>query len=562
MLALIGFARVGWGKERRTTVSHIALGALTVLALIECASIYYWITSAFSPLSLLGVASQYLETSLTYSAYPIAPVLLLIVLFSWLWIPILTSVFRTKRGSTSGASENKQTGKLDRKLLLASLDLLAILSILVFYFLYAAGQNWIVGVDSLWRYLIPLNSLNGQSTYQGVLAALALGHGIYLDILYIIQRTTGLSAFTIVKFAPLILSFLTSSAVFLAFRSSGPYSLRLLTALCALLWFPTTLGLWSGIQANWVAYLLWMLYLASYLNGATKFTTASFIAQSLLSLGILVIHPWTWGVFIATVVVSSSLSMLGRMDLRRSLTDIISVAWLTVPIGLGAYVYFLGVRSDFTNTLSLYSISLFRLDVMLRTFGGAWLEMFRKWSSFLSPALIIIALIGAFTLTEVDGKTRRYMLAWIAIWCVGSFLAAPLEYNPARPATSDTQLWRMLYISPLPLLLAIGLSRCLNLSSRLETRSQDSLASIRSIMFTAPICAGSFFLFLSTTPTIRLICFILTEFAVFVLASRLQGGGSIRIYVLIVLGLVIMNAAFRSLFPLLIDPHNLIPSSL
>lgn len=547
-------------EGRGNNLIHTIMGAATVIALIECASIYYWVTAAMSPLSFYGASSQDLETALTYSPYPVAPVLLLVVMFSWVWGPLLPRATRALRRSKKGPPVQdtvlERSGNLSRRLFTASFCFFATLAVLLFLFLYGAGQTWIVGVDSIWRYLTPLKSLSGKSASQAIWDSLKLGHGVYVAVLYLIQRATGLSAFVIVKFAPLLFAFLTPSFLFLALRRNVPYSLALLSALCAILWFPTTLGMWGGIQDNWAAYALWMLFLVPYLNGVAKFRIANFIAQSLLSLAIVILHPWSSGVFLATVVLSSLLSLRRRVGLRRSLTDILSVAWLTLPVGLLAYAYIPGIQGDLSNALSLYSSSLVQPGTVLNTFAGAWLEMFKQWSSFLSPALIIITLIGALALTEIEGGTKRYMLAWIAVWCLGSFLAAPLDYYPTKPAISETLLWRMLFLSPLPLLLALGVKKCVDFSSRLKGLPQNLTAWTRPAVFSATICATSLLLFVTTSPALRLISFLTAALAVLLLTPSPQAGSSVRVLLLIVLGLITANAAFRSLFPLLLNPHN------
>ena len=556
ILALVASARLAEGEERRTTVAYLVVGAMTIFAMIECASIYYWVTSAVSPRGLFGVASQDLETALTYSAYPAAPALLLIILFSWVWIPIVTwARCNLRNKSLAPTNAPKQTERMNGRLFTASLGLLAILSILVFSFLYVAGRTWIVGVDSIWRYLKPLNSLSGQTVLQAVLASLRIGHGVYLVVLYAVKSGTGISSFAIVKFAPLILTFCTSSFALLAFRSTRSNSLALMSAISAIMWLPTSLGIFGGIQANWLAYALWMLFLASYLNGSDRLRVVRFIAQSLLSVGILMLHPWTWGVFLATVIVATLLSVRRLTDLRRGVTGVLSVVWLAIPIALGVFIYLPGIRADIANAFSLYSSSLLHPNVMFKFFG-AWSEMWREWSSFLSPTLIIIALVGAFALAELDGDTKRYVLAWVAIWCVGSLLAAPLGYNPAKLATSQTQLWRMLYVSPLPILLALGIKKFVDLLGRLEIPLSGGISWAQPTLLSAVICASSLPLFIVTTPIIRMISLVSGTVAILLLTVSLRADSSARIMIMIVLILIIVNAAFRSLFPLLLDPHN------
>jgi hypothetical protein len=83
ILTLIRFRERPDTDQRSEEVGYIIVGAMSIFALIECASAYYWVAAAFSPQALFGVASQELEVSLTYAPYPIAPLLLLIIMFSW-----------------------------------------------------------------------------------------------------------------------------------------------------------------------------------------------------------------------------------------------------------------------------------------------------------------------------------------------------------------------------------------------------------------------------------------------------------------------------------------------
>ena len=542
---------------RRKTIAYIFVGAMTVLAMIECASIYYWVTSALSPRAFFGVASQDLETALTYSPYPIAPDLLLVVLFSWVWIPIVTATRRTSPNKpVSHANISTPSEMMNWKLFIVSLAVLAALSILEFYFLYAGGETWIVGVDSIWRYLTPLNNLSGKPVFQGVLESLRLYDGVYVGLLYLVESGTGISSFVIVKFAPLILAFSTSAFVLLAFRSAWSKGLTFLSAICALFWFPATLGIFGGIQDNWLAYGLWMLFLALYLNGSKRLGIVRFVGQSLLSVGILMLHPWTWGVFLATMIVAAFLSARSLTDLLHGVTGVFSAVWLAIPIGLAAFIYLPGVRGDIANAYLLYSIPLLHPHVILMFFG-AWSEMWTKWSSFLPPILTILALVGGFGLAELDGDTKRYMLAWVLIWCVGSLLVAPFQYNPSKPAISETNLWRMLFLSPLPILLAVGVKKLVDLSRGLAIPlGAGRITWAQPTLISAVICAASLPLFLFTTPLVRVISLVSGTAAILLVTLPHRANGSARILIIIVLILILVNAAFRSLFPLLLAPYN------
>jgi hypothetical protein len=561
ILSLARFKGPSNAHERSEQAAYLIVGATSIVALVECASVYYWAAAAFSPQAMFGVSSQNLETDLTYAAYPIVPLLMLIIMSSWVWVPILGRASPGLQGSETNSdiqSKTHKQGMSDRRLLLLSLDVFAILSILLFYFLYAAGQLWVVGVDSQWRYIIPLNALSGLGVFEAIQASFQLFHGVYLGFLLIIERVTGLSSFLVVKYAPVALAFCTSTFVFLAFRDATPRNLAFLAGLCTILWIPTTMGISSGIQAGWAAYMVWMLFLAFYLNRLGKSAYGSFVWQGLLSIGILMLHPWTWGVFLTTLIVASLFGIRRRAHFSHGLRAATSALWLSVPIGVVAFVYLSGVRSDFSNALTLYSSPFLHIDSVIKVFPGALLEMSREWSSFLSPTLILLALVGGLALKDLQGETKRYLLAWVAVWCIASIMAAPIEYVPANPAISETALGRMLYFSPLPILLALGVSKLVNASSRFVTPGPSRFARSQPAVLSAAIGAPSLSLFVFATPLIRLGSVMVGTLAVVLLTYRFRMKDSPRLMITIVLILIIVNAAFRSLFPLLLDPHNLV----
>src|SRR5208282_4915526 len=123
--------------------------------------------------------------------------------------------------------------KPDRRMIVAVLDLCAIIAIIVFFYPYLAGQTWIVGQDAYWRYITPVNSLVGLTTSQAFNTSSS--HGVYVVFLYLIQSATGLSSVSIVKYAPLVLAFCTATAAFFAASRGGwNFQLAILTSISTL----------------------------------------------------------------------------------------------------------------------------------------------------------------------------------------------------------------------------------------------------------------------------------------------------------------------------------------
>jgi hypothetical protein len=541
------------GDSERVAAANMIVYALGVFFLIEFAALYYWIGAALEPLGRIGILSEQLEVNLTFSLHPIAMLMLLFLFFSWAW-PLIIARFPRLRNPMMLTRDNRsEAGKWNLRLVVASLDLFAILTVLIFFYLYLAGQTWIVGVDSYLRYSGPLSQLIQLAPSQAIRASYQ--HGLYLLLLYLIHLP-GVSAFAIVKYAPLVLAFATASAVFLTIARAGwSFRLAVISSVCVLFWLPTTLGMYAGIQANWFAYLLWMLYLSFYFL-KKEWNARIFIVQGLISLAILTIHPWTWGVFLVSLFLTALISRHSAWR-KHSLRSVYAALVISLPVGIAAYQFLPGLNYDLDNTVYLYTSSIQTAN--LTSFLGAFGEMFLGWSSFLPPLLLLICLVGAYSLANREGLARNYLIAWIATWCVGSILIAPYGYNATNFATSETQLWRMLYLSPLPFLLALGIERVMkNLSAR-DTFGFSILESRReTVLFLSILTAAGAGLFMSIDPVVRLAIVLGAIAFLAIFTIRFPGYPTARVLVISILIAILVNAAYRSLYPLLIDPHNLV----
>jgi hypothetical protein len=539
------------GLSRRTAISRFLLVPLTILATIEVAPLVYWAASSFNPGTVTGASASDLELNLTYSISALSSVILVLLLTSWAWVPLL------HRAIPRPHEPNPAQAKiLDRRLLIASFELLIVVSVLVFFYPYFGGQKWIIGVDSYINYYNPLLILRGLSLRQAAFISLSHFHGVYVIILRTVNALTQWSPFTIVKFAPLLLCICTSAAVFCAcLRLTGRLRLAALTGICTLLWFPTTLGMWGGLQANWAAFFLWLIFI-SLMPVSRSLAWIQRLLQSVLSLAILLIHPWTWGVFLSTLLFSIPLA---RQDFMRDIvSSLLSAIALVIPVGVATYILFPGITRDMNATLTSYLFSLSN-PARLLVFGGALSEMMKTWSSFLPPALLILSLIGVWVVSRRNDLWSKYLLAWVATWFVGSILVAPIGYMPSHPAVSETLLWRMLYVSPLPFLLAFGSekivaefsARLISPAFRVEVIPTRVVVTIGALIGISAVLYASGPLLMRLMVVLTLVT-IMSVMAFFVPAHRMD----VVLFVVAVL-LLIINGAFRSLYPLLLDPHNL-----
>jgi hypothetical protein len=554
-VVLVAILNVLKSESRRFAAASFLLYTLAFLALIEFAALCYWAGAALNPLARAGTISEELEVNLTFSLYPIVVVMMFLLLFSWAWVPVV-SRFTKLRSPVSVPSQHAAEGWTLR-LAAVCLDLFVIVSILVFFYPYMAGQTWIIGVDSIVGYLSPLNELAGVTLSQAVFTSSR--HGLYLFLLYVIQMATGASSFSIVKYAPLVLAFGTASVFFLAILRGGwSVGLAILASLSAVLWLPTALGMYAAIQANWFAYILWMLFLSIYFT-KKKWSAVTFISQGLLSIAIFVVHPWTWGIFMLSLLLTAIMSR--RTAWRSRCFQAVYAALITVlAVGIAAYGLLPGLTFDFISSIRLYALPIVQPTSLL-SFGGAFVEMLLGWSSFLSPVLLVICLLGAYSLTGRKGIMKNYLVAWTATWCLGSFLVAPISYSALSPATSETQLWRILYLSPLPLFLALGMEKCLTLHEFSINSISQGASRYLPMLLSALLFVAGVGLFTFSNPIIRLAIVLAATVSLLALSTLYPRRQIAQILIASILILILVNAAYRSLYPLLLDPHNLLPPS-
>jgi len=539
---------------RGSTLREILPSILAVLMLVEWSSICYWLDVSLNPHGGFGVFAQELEANLTFFLYPLAIPMMLLLLFSWIWVPLIPRLSRPKAHLVIRYRPSPQ--KPDFRMILATLDLFAIVAAIVFFYSYFAGQTWIVGQDAYWRYIDPVNSLVGLT--PSLAFSTSARHGVYVVFLYLLQSSTGVNVASLVKYAPFVLAFGTASVTLLA-ALQGEWSFRLaiLSSICTLLWVPTTLGIYVDLQANWLALCFWMAFLAVYFGARSEAKKVTYVTLGVLSLMILLMHPWTWGVFVTTLLITAIISKKTAWS-QHCVRTLVAALALAVPIGIAAYSFSPSLRSDLTNTFQLY-ISGPINPANLLTFGLALLNMFHNLGPVLSPALLLLCIVGAYALSSRRDMTANYLIAWVAVWCVGSILIAPSGINPTNPGLSETGLWRMLYISPLPFFLALGIERCVSITKRPipTVTSTGILSRIVPVFSTVPflVSGTAFFLFLDVN--VRLLVVTAALIVALVLVVKFPNYDWLEALTAVVLILLLLNAAFRTLFPLVLDPHNI-----
>ena len=300
------------GQSTGTFVFKVLIYLLALFLAIEVSSGTHYILRSFNRTTWIGKTDAEIELQLSYASYGLLPWLYTAFLFSWAWVPpvqtLLSKIFQSSLKKAFASDREMLAPSPSGSGLSSLLDyrLFAALAFAAFigYYPYFQNPPWLVGTDAYWRYYDPLVRMNERGVAGGFIQALEEKHPLPLALLYAVQLFFQTTAFEVVRFAPLFLVVALAFSMwwFLARRMSARFGL--IVFMLSILSVTTTVGMHSSILANWMALVVWMSFFAYIaFRSDKKFRALDAIALLVMSTLILFIHPWTWGVFAASVMI-------------------------------------------------------------------------------------------------------------------------------------------------------------------------------------------------------------------------------------------------------------------
>jgi hypothetical protein len=517
---------------------------LGIATIVEVWSLCHWLYEGVAPLATFASVGSDLEMNLAYANSWLFPALFTAAWLSPIWIYLVYFVFFRHRATRSPASRTLAS----RQLTLGLDDLILTLAIVltcvfVGFYTYFHDPPWLVGTDAYWIYNYPLQRMIASGN---VVAAAANEHeGPYLLILYGVHLLTGLSPFDMIKASPMVLATLLSLVTYFGVanyrrsRTEGFFA-----AFFAATTFPTTVGVFASVDANWLALtatLLTMFILASLAASSRKAVKATLAA--LCGIFLLILHPWTWAVVALSLLLAGFIFAVGRR------WKMLGASWIVPFSGLasGALVFVLGsetVRGRFTDAIQILASPLAEQSLLLHPFDVIGSAM-NLWASFLNPLLMILAMIGVLSLVREKGSSYKiYLLSWMLVAGLGTFFAVTLQ----------TEIWRIWYVQPLWLLGGAGISSMLGTRNVFGPASGSGFeAKTIAIIFIAglavyllePLLGAGIFYVAAVSPVLSNI-------------GRRRGRvQSVFATVLILfVSVFFLNHALRSLYPLILYPHT------
>jgi len=261
---------------------------------------------------------------------------------------------------------------------------------------------------------------------------------LLLVLLYSVA-SAGISPSQILEYLPMVLAPLLSLSTYIFVRyGHGSSSLAGLTVIFSSVSFYTTVGLWGGYYANWLALILVYFFLTSLLVFSRSSSKVKYGTMYALSVALFLTHPWTWVLIAAVCLVFSVTLWKETRNLvhLKSITGIIATgiildlakSWAfssrSVAADVATKAPNAGVLLSFWNNL---------VDGLLLTHGG----LLANW------IILGLGLLGVLVLRFKDWF-ERLLLLWVGVPSIAFVLLD--SYHQAR----------IVYDLPIPLLVSIA----------------------------------------------------------------------------------------------------------
>jgi len=304
-----------------------------------------------------------------------------------------------------------------------------------------------------------------QAIHFSFVSGLDGSRPLLLLLLYLVS-STGVAPTLIIEFLPVVLSPLLSLSTFVFVKTGfGSSEIAGLTSILTPVSFYTTVGLWGGYYANWLALIFVYLFLAglmAYLRGPTL---SRYTVMWFLSIATFLAHPWTWAMIAAACLVFgfTEWKLIRKRSILGSIAGIIGT----------------GVVLDAIKSL-IFATRSVGVDVAGTFAAAGTAQLANSWSNLVEALTLthggILAnwlLLGAgvLGLLALRWKVRaeRFLILWLFVSSLPFLLMD--SYHQAR----------ILYNLPIPVLASIAF---VGLGFQVEMRSSlwSSLAIVLGLV--------------------------------------------------------------------------------
>ncbi len=449
-------------RHARLKISRytVLISFLLLAVVIEALSLLEWALYPYFPDK--GLLFARTDAAIFNVLSPFSPILLILLLYYWL-AKLVTSLDNL-RSRQLKAYLNRLTGSLSRlrpqatsnpenelviiehpRLLLLVAVTAAILLALVPYRTDLNPLMTPVGVDA--HFYIDWTN---QMLQKPPAAAISYAMGsasqgsrpLLLVPMYLVVSTGIITTSEAVVSLPVIIGALLAVSTFLFVRE-GQQSERMagLAALLSVFSFNTTVGLWAGFYANWLALVEAYLFLAVLLSFLRSRSNTKLFILTLLSLSILLTHPWTWVIILSVTILFASSLWKGtrRTTIVRPLV-LLLVINIAVDFAKNQIFGGLVAAQDASVSLSHSGVSQ-SLGFWPNIISG----LFFAYDGLLANAILLGLSLTAIFYLKFQNHFERLLILWVAL--------SSLSF----PFLSSLLQTRILYDLPISTLATMGL---------------------------------------------------------------------------------------------------------
>ena len=260
-------------------------------------------------------------------------------------------------------------------------------------------------------------------------------------ILFYSIASLGVRPDQVVEFSPLIFGPLLSLSSFVFVRTgSGDSGTAAVAALVASFSFDVTVGIWAGYLANWLAMIIAFFFLAGFFLFERSKRKTIIVPLILLSLALLLTHPWTWALILATTLVFALTSPRDERRLLTTSTIVLIAGGIIVDFAKNQVAGGATLATDLGTKAPVFGISQFLM--FWPNISGA-LTVF--YDGLLGNALLLGLSALPFVAIRFHDKMESMLDCWIA--------SASLPFA----LLNSFHQTRLIYDLPVPPLVAMGL---------------------------------------------------------------------------------------------------------
>lgn len=458
-IACFSARRGGWREAdflNRSAAMALAIAAFILIA-IEAGSLSSWIANAFDYQTPFAGGDRWIfpliEMNLANLMYPATPLLIIILIMSWLWLPALRSFrprlsFKGRALVPSGG--DGLTLLFGQKAQLALLLFAAALAFFVAYYPYIrTPPPYLAGIDAVYyfKYIIEMDA-------NGIGQAILSDRPLYLLMLHAISSLSGLSADVIVRAMPAVSSALLSLATFWLVKvGTGKAEAGVLAALFSATSFQVTAGVMGYFLAQIFCVMEMLVVFTLLLRGARGDATKYCALAGIVSVIAFLTHPYTWVLMAGGI--GLYLMALFALDKRRDRGLLLqALPLLTTMIIVAVALPYLGGQSFHSMTLGSVLKAVwakfieglgFAKITMLHT---SMALMIQRWvgGAFGSPLVYLFSILGVASMSK-KGGFNKLLLCSLIVPSLGILAIVP-TYEPLY--------YRVAYVIPFQALGALG----------------------------------------------------------------------------------------------------------